>query len=444
MAAAAIAACSSSSTTPTASGVFPAQGFTGRTVRVEISGDATKWKDGATVSFGDGVSVNSVDVASPTDLFAEISIDPTAMPGMRDVTVTSGGTFTLTQAFELVAPVELQVEGNPGQGGLPYFTFVNHDPDNLFDLTTDANTGSYLNLAINGPAGTMWNISSATELSIQGRVFIDTTATAGDVSIVSGPTATQVTSDAGTFPIAARTPTPLSGTATGMLTTAGDSVLYSIDAAGSPSLVHVTLSTADMNAQLGAAIFTDGTWANAGGLHVILPSAGTVDVVAADVGTEAPYTFTISGAGEALTTAAEGNDTTNGTNAGALAATLPFEQTGGTLSSATDVDELVFTVSAANANKSIELITDAGADPNTDTAVDITNATGTSFLSGYGGGPVDGTECLFGTGNCFPGDALGEDVVSDPLPAGTYYIKISAGSLYATTDKSYLAIAWFQ
>jgi hypothetical protein len=246
----------------------------------------------------------------------------------------------------------------------------------------------------------------------------------------------------------ARTPVALvAGTPQdGMLMTSGDSVLYSMTGTG-VAIAHLAISATDANAQPGGAIFPDGTWTGAAGLHYVMQSGGTIDAIVADLGTEAPYSFTVSGGAETLTSAAEGNDATNGTIAGAgvLDATaIPFEQTGGTLSSAADIDIIKFTVAAGDANRSIELITDAGADPNTDTAVDIVDAAGTSFLQAYGGGPVDGSECEFGPGECFPGDILGEDVVSDQLPAGTYYVKVSAGSLYATTDKAYTAIFWLQ
>ena len=38
-----VAACGTDGTTPTASGVFPAEGFTGRSLRADISGDAPTW-----------------------------------------------------------------------------------------------------------------------------------------------------------------------------------------------------------------------------------------------------------------------------------------------------------------------------------------------------------------------------------------------------------------
>src|SRR5439155_20176908 len=94
--------CRSGGTTPSANGIFPDSGFSGRKVRVEVSGDATNFKDGTTVSFGADVTVDKVSVASPTDLFADITIADTAAVGLRDVTITQGSSnFTLAQSFEV-------------------------------------------------------------------------------------------------------------------------------------------------------------------------------------------------------------------------------------------------------------------------------------------------------------------------------------------------------
>jgi hypothetical protein len=439
---AAAAGCGSD-VTATASGVFPAQGFVGRSLRVEISGDATKWKDGAVVSFGDGVTVNSVEVASPTDLFAELTIDPGAAAGMRDVTVTSGGAFTLSQAFELVPPVELVVQGNAGQGGLPFFTLINHDVDNPFDTTSDPSTGGYLNLSLSGPAGVDFIINSASELTIHGQAFIDLDASAGALSLASGAGTSMITNQLGNFPVVARTPTVITGPTDGMIMVSGDSNLYSIAATGTPSFVHVSVTAQDPNAAPGAAVFTDNSWNNVVGLHEILSAPGTVTFLIADVNGGAGYGYTVSAAGEMLNSAAEGaNDTTNGTNAGALAATLPFRQTGGQLSSATDVDEISFVVTAAEVTAGtnhVHVTTDAGADANTDTAVEVVNAAGTAFTDdGFGSPIVDESECGFGC------SSLGEDTVSKALPAGTYYVKITAGLNYATAHKAYVAMLWLE
>jgi hypothetical protein len=392
---------------------------------------------------GSGITVGTITVASPTDLFADITIDPTAMLGMYDVTVTDKGTFTLSQAFEVDSPIEMVLEGSTGQGGLPFFSLVNHDVENPFDATTDAN-GNYINLMVVGPTGVSFTISTVTDLSVTGRAFIDTDATAGDVTITQGMGSAAIMSDAGSFAVTPRTPIALTnGSATtGMIADIGDSQLYSLTATGSPAIAHATITSTDASASPGGAMFPDGTWANAAGLHSLLSSAGSIDLVVADTAEYGGYSFTVTGAAETLTTAAA--VTTATSNATALDATVvPFEQTGGMVASTTYINEIKFTVDAGHANGTIELTTDMGTDPLTGTAVDVVNAAGSSFLSQYeedpGVGPVDANDCsIFGCAD------YGCDVVSDPLPAGTYYIKITASPTYYTTaDQSYLAIFWY-
>src|SRR5262245_28605350 len=73
------------------SGVFPAIGFTNRQVRVQISGDISQWSDSASVDFGAGITVDGVRVASPTAIFADITIGNGAEIGLHDVTVVDRG-----------------------------------------------------------------------------------------------------------------------------------------------------------------------------------------------------------------------------------------------------------------------------------------------------------------------------------------------------------------
>src|SRR5687768_1594008 len=88
------------------SGVFPHSAFLGRQMRVEISGDTTSWKDGTTVNFGAGVTVANVKVASPTALFADITVAPDAAPGLRDVTVDD---LVMKEAFQLESAISVKM-----------------------------------------------------------------------------------------------------------------------------------------------------------------------------------------------------------------------------------------------------------------------------------------------------------------------------------------------
>lgn len=100
---------------PVVASVFPASGELGETLNVTITG--LNFQPGATVSFGQGVRVNSVSFISSTLLQVNIAIDPGARIETqgRTVTVTNpdGGIGSLTDAFRIgtniVSPIILNV-----------------------------------------------------------------------------------------------------------------------------------------------------------------------------------------------------------------------------------------------------------------------------------------------------------------------------------------------
>src|SRR5262245_27218158 len=105
--AAVLSGCGGDDVAESVSGVFPSSGFSGRVVRVEISGDTTEWGSNTTLDFGADVTVGTVTVASPTSLFADVTIAPTAALGPRDVNVKTGSkTLTLKSSFKVDAPIE--------------------------------------------------------------------------------------------------------------------------------------------------------------------------------------------------------------------------------------------------------------------------------------------------------------------------------------------------
>jgi hypothetical protein len=92
---------------PALTAVLPAVGQAGATLDVTLVGSG--FVQGLTsVSFGPGVSVNSVNVVFWTSLTANITIAGDAQPGSRDVSVTNsppgGGTFILHDAFSVRPP----------------------------------------------------------------------------------------------------------------------------------------------------------------------------------------------------------------------------------------------------------------------------------------------------------------------------------------------------
>jgi hypothetical protein len=79
-------------TTPTVLSVTPSTVAAGATRNVTISGALTHFAAGASVAnLGAGVTVNGVTVSSPMSAVANVTVDPGAAVGFRDVTVTTGG-----------------------------------------------------------------------------------------------------------------------------------------------------------------------------------------------------------------------------------------------------------------------------------------------------------------------------------------------------------------
>lgn len=86
-------------------GITPSAVEPQSTEDVLIIGASTNFdQDTTTVSFGPDIVVNSVDVARPTLLIANITVASTAAAGPRDVTVTTGAeTVTLSGKFTVLA-----------------------------------------------------------------------------------------------------------------------------------------------------------------------------------------------------------------------------------------------------------------------------------------------------------------------------------------------------
>lgn len=109
---------------PTVIAVTPASGSRGQSLSVNLTG--TGFFAGTTsVDFGPNIDVTSVNVVSPTQLSASITINTAAATGARNVQVTNaapgGGTATLTNGFSVtnpaptitsVAPTSLQRGGS--------------------------------------------------------------------------------------------------------------------------------------------------------------------------------------------------------------------------------------------------------------------------------------------------------------------------------------------
>ena len=424
-------------TDQSANGVFPATGFVGRTLHVEVSGDATSWKDGATVDFGAGVTTANVTVASPTDLFVDVTIADSAAIGPHDVTVSSGGSVTLKQAFDVEPPAELKITGSSAQGGFPLFTLTNHDFDTPFDPTQDQNTGAFTNLTINGPSGVNFRINAATSYTVSGFIAIDLDAMPGAVSIQSGVTGAQTAFAVGNIDVPATTPTALTvGTAgSGMIAMPFDTAVFSLDAGSATELLRFSSTTTSATAvPIVNVLPSSGHWADAiaGGQTTTsyLPAGGQFIAIVYDNADAAGYSFSLTGKTQTFTAFTEASDIGQSTGA-AVVGTLPYKLSA-TLVSAGDQDWIKIVTTAP----AVIHIKTTGNDASVDTQIDLLDSNGTSDPDF--GGPLDENVVDYDE------EAITSDIFGDPVQvaAGTYYVAISAGAMYSGTHTGYTALVW--
>lgn len=258
---------------PALNGVFPARAFTDRTLRVEISGDGTEFTGTPTVSFGADITVASVELSSPSTLFANISIAGAAAVGKRDVVVTNGGDpLTLTAAFDVQNPLEIVAAGPSLQGGLNQVVIINHDFENPFLGTLEVTGGPGVVIQIDE--------TSQTESIAVGTVFIDGDATSGPVIV--NDLFGEVISRGAELTVTPRAPTALTAPGKGPAFAAADVQLAASTAyfsfAGTPAMWRGTISIDSTTADPPILIWLpNGKWADARGFNSddILPITAT-------------------------------------------------------------------------------------------------------------------------------------------------------------------------
>jgi hypothetical protein len=422
-------------TDPSASGVFPSAGFLGRSMRVEISGDATEWGASSKVSFGEGVTVDSITVASPTALFADITIADTAPVGLRDIVVTGGDNATLKQAFEIESPITITLRGSLAQGSIATLDVVNHDFDTPFD-TTSVSPGLFqppvfTNIAATAGNGVRVEIDDVTPYGISATLLIDIDAQTGPLAFTSGPTGdTTVKFPLGAdMAIAARTAMPLTaGTnATATSTKPVDSFLYEFTPATFPSLARFQVTTTGDGSPGIAVLPASGHFEDLLGVTAdqrqVAKTSGKFYAVLYDLSGEAGA-YTIRAGSAPLTVAAD-TEPTNNTQGAATACALPCLVENATLASITDQDWFVFTAVAGDVGKKVHVRTQPG-DDLTDTFVDV--IAGSTSL----GGPSD------------DGDYHEDFVTTAITAAGLISTKIYASPVFKPAYTHYDALIYLE
>ncbi len=188
---------------PTLLTASPAFAQAGSTTNVVITGEFTSFAQGSSsVTFGSGVTVNSVTVSSATQLTANISVASNASVGARDITVTTGGqTETLSSGFAVTAgtSVVTQIDPNIGNPGAAVTVALTGQYTNWVNGTTTVSFGPGITVGA-------VTVSDATDLSA--AITISSGAALGPVDVVV-TTGAEVESVPGGFTVqAAVVPAP--------------------------------------------------------------------------------------------------------------------------------------------------------------------------------------------------------------------------------------------
>ena len=159
--------------TPALASAAPNTGQQGQSLTVRLLGQFTHWAPGTTtVTFGTGVTVNSVSIVDATTADVAITIDPLTFIGTRSVTVTTGGEIVSGDKFTVLAGPAIIANSTPQSG----------------------NQGQDIVLTLTG-LNTHWS-QGATQFSMSGlgidiklNYFLVNNATSATAGITISPTA---------------------------------------------------------------------------------------------------------------------------------------------------------------------------------------------------------------------------------------------------------------
>ncbi len=162
--------------------ILPDRARLGESLDIEVTGVNTSFQDGYTqASFGEGIWIDDVEVLSEASAIVRISIDPTASPGARNVTLFNGSTaWTLYEGF-LVDRSAVTIAFDPPQGSQGEtvdFTIVGtnssfEDSETVLEMGDDIVVDYFDVIDATNAFGTM-TISNAADLGLR------------DVTVISG------------------------------------------------------------------------------------------------------------------------------------------------------------------------------------------------------------------------------------------------------------------
>jgi hypothetical protein len=165
----------------------PATGVAGGAVNVVITGQFTSFAQGSTsVSFGSGITTNSVTVTSATQLTASISIASNASVGLRDISVTtSGQTQTLSNGFTVTAgtPSITVINPNIGVASQSVTVTINGQYTSWVNGTTKANFGAGISVG-GAAAGTAGPVTVTAPGTLTASLVIGAAAATGPRTVL--------------------------------------------------------------------------------------------------------------------------------------------------------------------------------------------------------------------------------------------------------------------
>ncbi len=413
------------------SGVIPGELFVGRSGDVLIIGNGTSWEEGVQVSLGEGVTVDSVTVASPTALMVKATADSAAELGVRDVTVDE---LSFAGAFELAAPVQVKaLQGQTAQGSIAVVKLQNLDFANPFDTTT---TGGglfgppleYVNIDVTAGEGSTAQISSVEPFAMEILLLTDVNAATGaaDLEVMSGPTDAQLSFRyPAAFEVEAREAQALS---------AGEIVTASVDEPFQSGLYTITAEQLSVISAFTGLESPDTAPPEAAPAFALLPSSGSfAELMVYDastnlVGSDTYYLVYWDGSGSTgysyllgasvagVMDSLEESEPNQTTTKAQRPEMLPAIVTGAALDF--DDEDWIRVRVPAGGNKYIHVFT-YGTDGLTDTVVQLLASNGTSVLGESGD------------------EGYHENFYSAPMGPGTYYVKIFPSSWFDPAHSNY-------
>ncbi len=175
---------------PSLVSAVPASAQAGSSANVVITGQFTTFQSATpSVSFGSGVTVNSVVVSSETQLTANITVASNATVGMRTISVTTGGqNESLTNGFSVLAgtPIVTQINPNIGTPGAVVNVTLYGQYTGWTSGTTTANFGpgiTVTSLVVNSSSQLTVALSVASAAALGPRTVMITTG--GEVENVA-------------------------------------------------------------------------------------------------------------------------------------------------------------------------------------------------------------------------------------------------------------------